>query len=330
MELTLTFLGTAGAVPTPSRSLSATLLQRGGERFLIDCGEGTQRQLIKAAVGITQIQRILLTHFHADHYLGIPGMFKTWQLWGRTEPVEVFGPRGLSDMLELFRRLIGRVDFPIRWQELVPGDVLTGAGYRVVAIATDHRIASVGYAFYEEARPGRFCPERAAALGIEAGPAYGQLQHGETVTAPGGRVVHPSEVMGPVRPGRRVVLTGDTRPCPAVVEAATDADVLVHEATFTNAERERAGETGHATAAEAALVARAAQVRLLVLTHSSFRHTARDLLQEARPIMEPCLLPADFDRLIIPFSERGAPQLLRPGQDVPSADQTGLASQTSS
>jgi ribonuclease Z len=312
MELSLTFLGTAGAVPTPSRGLSGTMLQRGGDRFLIDCGEGTQRQLIRAAIGITQIQWVLLTHLHADHFLGLPGMFKTWELWGRQEPVIVYGPRGLYDMVDTLRRIIGRVSFPLTWQELAPGDSLPFPGYTVRTIATEHHIPSLGYSLFEDPRPGRFDPAVAARLGVESGPDFGRLQRGEVVSGKDGRDVRPDDVMGPSRPGRRVVVTGDTRPCEASIEAGRDCDVMVHDATFLSTEQVRARDTGHSTAAEAAVVAKEAGAKLLVLTHISFRHLPRDVLAEAKAVNEDCVLPADFDRVVVPFREKGAPYLIRP------------------
>ena len=318
MELSLTFLGTAGAVPTPTRGLSATLLQRGGERLLVDCGEGTPRQMIKAAVGITQVQRILLTHLHADHYLGLPGMFKTWELWGRTEPVDVFGPRGLYDLVDVLRRVIGRVGYQVRWQELAPGDRIPFEGFHIDTIATEHRIPSLGFALFEDPRPGRFDPATAAKLGVVSGPAYGRLQHGECVNTADGREVRPDDVMGPARPGRRVVLTGDTRPCDAVIRAAAGCDVLVHDSTFLSAEQERAEQTGHSTAAEAAGIGRKSGARLVVLTHLSFRHLPREVLAEARAHRDDCVLPADFDRIVVPFPEKGTAYLIRP--NVTEAD----------
>ena len=313
-------------MPTPSRGLSATLVQRGGDRFLVDCGEGTQRQLIRAAVGITQIQRILLTHYHADHFFGLFGMFKTWQLWGRTEPVEIYGPRGLTEMMDMFRRLIGKTDFSQQWREVSPGQTLDFEGYQIQAIATEHRIASCGYLFVENPRPGQFSPERASALGIPAGPMFGTLQHGQTVVTPEGKEVRPDDVMGPSRGGRRIVITGDTRPCQAVVEAARGADVLIHEATFLGDDKERAQETSHSTAAEAAAVARAAGVRLLALTHLSFRHSSREVLAEARGAFEPCVLPNDFDRIVVPFPEKGMPYLVKHGAQE---DPAGLSPEAS-
>lgn len=305
MEIVLTFLGTAGAVPTPHRGLSSTLLQRGGDRILVDCGEGTQRQLIKAAVGLTQIQTILLTHLHADHYLGLPGMLKTWDLWGRTDPVHIHGPRGLLDLVELLRRIIGRTDFPIHWHEQRAGDLLPLTGAHLVAIATDHRIPSLGWLLREDDRPGRFDTSRARELGVPYGPACGLLQRGEAVTTPQGRLVRPDEVLGPPRPGRRIVLTGDTRPCAPVIEAAHGADLLVHDSTFTTAEQQRAEETYHSTAREAAEVALAAGVRKLALTHLSYRHHPRELHAEAREVFPDCVLPADLDRMVVPFPEKG-------------------------
>lgn len=318
MDIALTFLGTAGAVPTPQRNLSATLLQRGSDRILVDCGEGTQRQLIRAAVGLTQIQTILLTHLHADHYLGLPGMLKTWDLWGRTDPVDIHGPRGLLDLVELLRRIIGRTDFPVHWHEHRAGDVLSMEGARLVAVGTDHRIPSLGWLLAEEDRPGRFDVATARRLGVTDGPDCGRLQRGESVTARDGRVVQPSEVLGPPRPGRRIVLTGDTRPCNAVIEAAAGADLLVHDSTFTTAEQQRAEETYHSTAREAALVAKVAGVRRLALTHLSYRHHPRDLHAEAREVFPDCVLPADLDRMIVPFPEKGAAYLDKEPVAVPS------------
>lgn len=310
MELAVLFLGTSGSVPTPQRGLSATLMQRGGDRLLIDCGEGTQRQLVRAGVGMNQISRIYLTHLHADHYLGLPGMLKTWDLWGREEPVEVLGPRGLIDTMEAIKRLLGRFSFQVRFAELAPGDVAEFGDYRVVALKTIHRVPSLGYAVIEPARPGRFDPERAVALGVKPGPDFGRLQRGEPIVTPGGTVL-PDQVMGEARPGRTVVFSGDTRPCPTIAEAASDADLLVHEATFTTEALDRALETEHSTAAEAAQLARSAGVRLLAITHMSFRHAPRDILAEAREHFERVVMPSDLDRLVVPYRDKGEAVLER-------------------
>jgi ribonuclease Z len=305
MDLQICFLGTAGAVPTPSRNLSATLLQRGPDQFLVDCGEGTQRQLIREGSGIHDISHVLLTHMHADHYLGLPGLLKTWDLWGRTLPVAVYGPRGLFDFLDVLKRIIGKVHYPLTWHEIRPGEAIVFEDYRWEAISTDHRISSVGYRLVEDPRPGRFDPDRARELGIEPGPDFGRLQRGERVLARDGREVAPDEVMGDMRRGRTVVLTGDTRPSPRVVEAARGADVLVHDATFVEDERERARETHHSTAREAATVALEAGVSRLVLTHSSFRYPGKRILAEAQEVFPDSWMPSDHDRVIIPLPEKG-------------------------
>lgn len=306
MEMEVLFLGTSGAVPTPERGLSATLIKRGGERVLVDCGEGTQRQLMRAGVGINQIGAIALTHLHADHYLGLPGMLKTWELWGRQEPVAVYGPKGLGAMVSLFKRIIGYTTYQVAYHEIEPGFATERDGWRLEALRTDHRVASVGWRFVEEPRPGRFDVERARALGVTPGPDFGKLQRGEAVPGATG-LVSPDQVLGPGRAGRRVVVTGDTRPCDAVAEASRGADVLVHDATFSNEAADRARETYHSTAAEAAKLALDAGVRLLALTHLSFRHAPRELLAEARAVNPRVVLPHDLDRIEVPFAERGEP-----------------------
>lgn len=300
------FLGTSGAVPTPERGLSATLIKRGAERILVDCGEGTQRQLMRAGIGINQIGWIALTHLHADHYLGLPGMLKTWELWGREEPVQIYGPKGLLSMVSLFRRIIGMTSFPVEYHQVEPGDEIPLDGWSMTSIQTDHRVSSVGWVFHEPQRPGRFDAKVAANLGVVPGPDFGTLQRGQSVLGARGWV-HPADVLGPPRLGRKVVVTGDTRPCPDVARAALGADLLVHDATFADDAEQRARDTYHSTAKEAAELAKASGVKLLALTHISFRHAARDLLAEAKAVMGNVILPYDLDRVEIPFPERGIP-----------------------
>lgn len=307
MEFAITFLGTAGAVPTPSRSSPAILVQRGGERLLFDCGEGTQRQLMRAGVGFNQIEEIFLTHLHADHYMGVPGMLKTWQLWGRQEPVKIYGPRGLKDLSEIIRRILGRFDFSVDWIELTPDETLSREGYAIHTIPTQHKIPSQGYALIEEERPGRFSVERAMELGLNPGPAFGMLQRGQSVQV-NDRIVTPEDVLGEARHGRKLVISGDTRPVPEMIEISRGAQLLIHEATFTSDAADRAYETGHTTAAEAAHIALEAEVGLLALTHISFRHAPREVLQEARATFPHSILPADLDRVLIPFPEKGGAQ----------------------
>jgi ribonuclease Z len=282
--LRLTFLGTAAAQPTLRRNLTAHALRRERELFLVDCGEGTQRQLIRFGAGF-DVAAIFFTHFHADHYLGAIGFLRTLSMQGRTEPLDVYGPRPARTLLRtmLFTGA-ERFAFEVRLHEVEPGARIRRDGCELVAFATEHRTASVGWALVEDARPGRFHPDRAAALGVPFGPLYGALQRGQAVTLPDGRVVEPAQVVDPTRRGRTVVITGDTRPCAATVEAARGADLLVHDCTFGDAEAERARETFHSTAREAATMACEAGVAKLVLTHLSSRydHDWEPLLAQAR------------------------------------------------
>ncbi len=311
MDLDLVFLGTSGSVPTAQRAPSALLVRRGGERLLFDCGEGTQRQLLRSTVGLVELQEIFVSHFHADHYLGLPGMLKTFALRGREVPLTVYGPRGLQDLFGTLRRVFGKVGYPLEVVELHPGDVLERDGYDLVTFTVAHGVQSLGFALVEHPRPGRFDVAAADALGVPPGPERGLLQSGRPVTLPDGGTITSAEVLGPARPGRRVVLSGDTAPCPTVVEAARGAEVLVHEATFLDEESERARETAHSTALEAAEVAREAEVGLLALTHLSNRYFGPEVVREARTIFPETVVPKDFDAIDVPFPERGTPRLVK-------------------
>ena len=313
MDLDVVFLGTSGSMPTAKRALSATLVRRGGERLLFDCAEGTQRQLLRSDVGLVDLEEIFLTHFHADHYLGLPGMLKTFALRGREVPLTLYGPRGLGELLATLRRIFGRLTYPVETVELEPGAVLERGGYRLGTFAVAHGVTAIGYALIEDARPGRFDVDVATSLGVPDGPDRGKLQRGEPVTLADGRVVTPEDVLGPARAGRKLVLTGDTAPVASVVDAASGADVLVHEATFLADERERARETSHSTAGEAALAASAAGVKLLALTHVSTRYFGHQVLEEAQEVFPATVVPRDFDVVAIPFPERGSPELVRSG-----------------
>ncbi|HET8980457.1 MAG TPA: ribonuclease Z [Solirubrobacteraceae bacterium] len=304
MDLSIFFAGTAGSVPTPRRGLPAILVRRGGDRLLFDCGEGTQRQLV-SSVGLADLTEIYITHLHADHWLGLPGMLKTFDLRGRERPLTVHGPSGLAALLAVALRLAGRVGYELEVVELAAGDVLKRDGYRVAPVAVSHRGPAFGYVMFEDERPGVFDPETAVRLGLEPGPEFGRVQRGETV-----RGVSPEQVLGPSRPGRKLVLSGDTRPCEALRIAAHRADVLVHEATFAEEERERAAENGHSTAVQAATLAREAEVSLLAINHISMRHPVRQLRDEARAVFPATVVPRDFDTIEIPLPERGEPTLV--------------------
>lgn len=300
-------------MPTAKRALSATLVRRGGDRLLIDCAEGTQRQLLRSDVGLVELEEIFLTHFHADHYLGLPGMLKTFALRGREAPLTIYGPPGIGELLGTLRRIFGRLTFPVAHVELDAGARLERDGYAIEAFRVEHGVPAVGYAFAEAPRPGRFDVAAATRLGVPDGSERGLLQRGEPVTLEDGRVVTPADVLGPARAGRKVVLTGDTAAAKSVVEASEGADLLVHEATFLADERDRARETAHSTAGEAALVAREAGVKLLALTHVSTRYFGHEVVEEASQLFPATVVPRDFDLVSVPFAERGEPELVRSG-----------------
>ena len=307
------FLGTSASMPTAQRGPAALLVRRGGERLLIDCGEGTQRQLLRSTVGLVDLREVFLTHYHADHFLGLPGMLKSFALRGREAPLTVYGPPGLRELFAALRRIFGRLPYELVLTELRAGDSLARDGYRIETLHAAHGVSAIGYSMVEVERPGRFDVEAADALGVPSGPARGLLQRGESVTLTEGQVVTPDEVLGPPRPGRKIVIAGDGAPCQEVIEAAQGADLLVHEATFGEEEKERAHETQHSTAAEAAVVARAAGVTMLALTHVSTRYFGPELAREAREVFPETVVPRDFDVIDVPFAERGAPQLVKGG-----------------
>jgi ribonuclease Z len=318
MDLAVTFLGTGGSVPSARRSTAAVLVSRGGERLLFDCGEGTQRQM-QRSLGLVQVDEIYLTHFHADHVLGIPGLLKTYDLTDRQVPLKIYGPQGLSELFQVFSPLIGRLGFTLDLIELKPGDGVEHDGYEICPFEASHRSARAhGYALVETERPGRFDPAAAAAAGVPEGPAYAALQRGEAVEGEAGTVA-PDQVMGPSRPGRTIVITGDTAPSPATVSAAADADLLIHDASFAEEELKRAAETGHSTIGQAAAVAAEAHVKLLALVHISSRYHVGKVIEEAKELFEPTVAPRDFDQIELPFPERGEPHLIPNG----AADRDG-------
>jgi ribonuclease Z len=306
MDLSLFFAGTGGSAPAARRGLPALLVRRGGDRMLFDCGEGTQRQLLRS-VGLVDVDSVFITHFHSDHWLGLPGMLKSLALRERSAPLTVYGPRGLSELMGVMRIIYGRLPYALSVQELEPAEALQRDGYRVAAVPVKHGDRpAYGYVLVEDDRPGEFDPVEAERLGVRPGPDFGRLQRGFSV---GG--VDPERVMGAPRHGRKIVMSGDTAPCESLIVAAHQADVLVHEATFMHEEAERARETCHSTARQAAEVAREAEVRLLALTHMSSRYAGADVLAEAREVFAACEAPRDFDTIEIPFPERGAASFVR-------------------
>jgi len=301
--LSVTFLGTAAACPTVDRNVSALAVQREGETLLFDCGEGTQRQMMRYGVGFS-FREIFLTHYHSDHILGVTGLLRTLGLQDRQESITIYGPRPAARIVgALIGVGIERTRFPVEIVELLPGDRLRRAEYDLAVFQTDHRPDTVGYALVEHIRKGRFNPERARELGIPEGPLWGKVHRGEAVTLPDGRTLGPEELVGPPRPGRTLVYSGDTRPSPRVIELAHGADLLIHEATFGEDESQRAQDTGHSTARQAAEVARMARVRRLVLTHISARYTreAPELLEEAKAVFPETVVARDGMVVEVPY-----------------------------
>jgi len=313
VDLDLVFLGTAGSMPTAQRAPTAVLVRRGGERLLFDCAEGTQRQLLVSAVGLIELREIFLTHYHADHYLGLPGMLKTFALRGRELPITIYGPPGLRDLFGALRRIFGRLTYEYELVELRAGDTLGREGYRIEPFAVSHGVSAIGYTLVELDRPGRFDVAAADALGVPFGPERGVLQAGGSIVLSDGRAVAPEQVLGPPRAGRKLCITGDTAPASDVADAVRGADVLVHEATFLEEERDRARETAHSTALDAAEVARRAEVGLLCLTHLSSRYFGPEVAREARTVFPDTVVPRDLDVVEVPFEERGRPRLVKGG-----------------
>jgi ribonuclease Z len=279
---------------------------REGETMLIDCGEGTQRQMMRYGVSFA-LGDLFFTHYHTDHVLGTLGLLRTLTLQARAEPLRVWGPPGLHAFLKKADGLgVERLSFPLEPTEITPGTAIERKGYAILPFPVEHRAqAAVGYALIEEERRGRFDPELARQLRIPEGPLWGRIAKSETVTLDDGRVIDPATLVGPTRTGRRVVITGDTRPCESTVAAAANADLIVHEATFGDEEAARAVETGHSTAREAATVAARAGARKLVLTHFSARYSRdpSDLEREAKELFPATACARDGMELDVPFSD---------------------------
>jgi len=304
--LRITFLGTGGSVPSPHRNPSAIAIRRESELFLFDCGEGTQQQMMRAKTGM-KITAIFITHFHADHVLGIPGLLQTLSLQGRTEPLEIYGPKGVKRFLyHLLSLGYASKNFDVKAIELQHGDVIRRQNYEIRAFKTEHNIRSIGYVLEEAMRPGKFNRERAIELGLKPGPLFSKLQHGESVFV-NGREIRPEDVLGPPRPGRKIVYTGDTRPCESVIQAAENADILIHDGSLAEAEKELAIEYMHSTVTEAAEVAAKANVRKLILTHISARYDdedAKKLEEEARKIFPNTIIASDLMTIDVKYRDK--------------------------
>jgi ribonuclease Z len=306
MSLSLLLLGTSASRPTVERNVSSIALVREGETMLFDCGEGTQRQMMRYGVAFS-LSDIFFTHFHADHVIGVIGLMRTMALQGRTDVMRLWGPKGAERHLKRAEQFgVDRLTFPVEIKELDAGERVKRPGYSIAAFAVDHGPGlAFGYALIEDDRKGRFDPDEARRLGVPEGPMWGQIHRGESVTLSDGRVVQPSHLVGPRRSGRTVVMTGDTRPCGATEELARGADLLVHEATFGDEEADRAKETGHSTAREAAALARRAGCRRLLLTHFSARYSrdAQELDAQARAEFPDVTIGKDGMTIEVPFRD---------------------------
>jgi ribonuclease Z len=297
MSLQIIFLGTAGTVPTPKRSLPAIIIQRKGEQIMFDCGEGAQRQMIRAKTGFHKKMKIFISHMHGDHVLGLPGLLQTMALLDREKKLDIYGPPGIERFLEDVRETVQFVlTFPVEIHEIYKaGIVCEEQEYAVQASWANHVIPDLAYAFVEKPRPGRFYPEKAKTLGVPEGPLWSRLQHGHRVKLSDGRIVNPEDVTGAPRTGRKIVYTGDTRPFKGFLKLAANADLLIHDATLDEALTERAKEDGHSTPSQAARNAKKAKVKRLILTHISARYEdTSTLLKQARKIFKNTQVAEDF------------------------------------
>ena len=306
MSIRVTFLGTAGSVPTQTRSLPAVLVKRQNVQLMFDCGEGVQRQMVKAKVGFHKETKILISHMHGDHVLGLPGLLQTMALMDRQKTLEIYGPEGIKQFLECVRETLQfGLTFPVEIHEIYDkGAVCDEKDYVIEAAKSNHVIPSLAYAFVEKPRPGKFYPKKARALEVPEGELWSKLQHGDTVKLPNGQVISPADVIGPPRKGRKIVYTGDTRPFKGFAKFAADADLIVHEATFDDTLGEKAELDGHSTPSQAGQQAKKAKAKKLVLTHISARYPdAALILEQAQRVFRNTVVAEDFMVLELPLAE---------------------------
>jgi ribonuclease Z len=304
MSMQILFLGTAGSIPTPKRSLPAVLIKRKDEYIMFDAGEGVQKQMITAKTGFNRKMKVFITHMHGDHMLGLPGLLQTMTLLERQRPLQIYGPSGITMFLEDLRKTVQfALTYPVEVQEIEqPGIVCDEKEYVVQAALSDHSIPGLIYAMIEKPRPGRFFPRKARALKVPEGILWSKLQSGQTVESSKGKIVRPQDVMGPLRRGRKVVYTGDTRPFAGLAKLAENADLLIHDATLGDDMKERAREDGHSTPSQAAKIAKKARVKQLVLTHISARYEdPTSLLNQARKTFRNTLIAEDYMKIEIPL-----------------------------
>jgi ribonuclease Z len=298
-QLTILFLGTGGSFPTIKRNVSSVAVKRGGEIILFDCGEGTQRQFQKSNLSYMQISKIFITHFHGDHFLGIPGLIQTMQLNDRDIPLHIFGPYGIDELVSKLLSLgYFKPNYKIVTKAVDEGTKLDFEDYYIRALRVKHGVPALAYSLEEKMRPGKFNKPKALGLGIPEGPLFGKLQRGESVSLENGRIIEPDEVLGPSRKGRKIVISGDTTPMKEMIDFAKNADVLIHEATFDSTLENTSIEYGHTTAYQAAEIAKKSNVEKLYLTHISPRYMNNELMEEdARKIFKNSYIPGDFQEI---------------------------------
>ena len=295
----ITFLGTSSAVPSKHRNHTAIVLKHFGEVMLFDCGEGTQRQLTYAKISPMKIDKIFITHYHGDHILGLAGLIQSMGFRGRSEDLDIYGPKGLNKLINAISNTgFFQINFQIITHEIGEGIVLETDEYIIKSIIAEHNIDNLAYSIYEKKKP-RFLREKAIELGVPVGPAFGKLHNGEEVEI-NGKIIKPEQVLGEPRIGQKVTYSGDTRPCEKMIELAQGSDVLIHEATYEHEDQDKAIENWHSTSKEAAEIAKEANVKLLVLTHISTRYTTDiNIKEEAKEIFENTVVANDFTELNI-------------------------------
>jgi ribonuclease Z len=291
----LVFLGVGGTYPSKTRNVTSLAVQMGPEVVLFDCGECIQRQLMCSSVSFMRIRRIFISHLHADHFLGLPGLIQSMSLNGREEELEICGPEGIVKTVRSLMNLgYFESGYKVRARTMSPGDSLPCDGFKVVAGTADHTVPALAYAVQEDARGGRFNLRKAKALGVPEGPMFSALQRGEPVRVKG-KVVRPEQVLGPQRRGRKVAFSGDTRKCASVIGLAKGADALVHDCTLDSRYSELAETFGHSTAKQAAEAAREAGARMLFLVHVSPRYVDSSVLvKEARRVFKRSTVPEEL------------------------------------
>ena len=306
MSLRVVFLGTSGSVPTLKRSLPSVVVQCSRDQWMFDCGENVQRQMMWAKVSFHRKMKIFITHLHGDHVLGLPGLLQKMALMDRKEPVQIYGPAGIKDFLVCTQETLNfGLNYPVEINQILSeGVVCDEEEYQVIATKSNHAVESYAFAFVEKPRPGKFYPKQALALGVAAGELWSKLQGGKEITLSNGKVVKPSDVMGPMRAGRKIIYTGDTKPFKAFAKFAEGADLVIHDCTFDDSLTEKAGVDGHSTPSQAAEQAKAANAKQLVLSHISARYpNAGLLLEQAKKIFPNSVVAEDFMELELPLSE---------------------------